>query len=248
MRWHVLTDAARRMAHYLEDLLFPPLCLHCREPVETSPVPGLCPTCLNRLKPVLPGSLQTYVLDRLLPCHLDALWAAFQFDEIMRDILHGIKYARMPDLGYRMGEFAAARLADFVDWEKDEGVCVIPIPLHPRRVKEREYNQSHRIARGVFTEHPEWIYPEVLVRERYTRSQTRLNRDERRLNVRNAFRVVQPHRVRGKTVVLVDDVITTGATMNECARQLKLQGATRVVGVALASPLREEDNEDGKIS
>ncbi len=152
-------------------------------------------------------------------------------------LLHSIKYQQMPNLGYHTGKHIAKKFPEEIRRFKNS--IVLPIPLHPVRKKEREYNQSLWIARGIFCDFPDIVEENLLVRARYTSTQTKLTRIKRQKNVRDAFEIADRKAVAGKTIVLVDDVITTGATLNECARILKKAGAERVVGVAAASPVNE---------
>ncbi|MFO7802203.1 MAG: ComF family protein [Desulfovermiculus sp.] len=111
--------------------------------------------------------------------------------------------------------------------------CIIPVPLHKRRLRERGFNQSLEIARGLSRRLNVPIQPRALERMRWTRAQSGLERKERQKNVRGAFRAV-PDRVQGKHVLLVDDVSTTGATLQACARSLRRAGAHRVDVLVLA--------------
>ena len=97
---------------------------------------------------------------------------------------------------------------------------LVPVPLHPKRLRQRGYNQALLLCRKIFPAWKHKINPGVLERHSWTLSQTGLSLAERRQNVRNAFMVRQPGKIKDKTVLLVDDVFTTGATVNECARVL----------------------------
>jgi len=110
---------------------------------------------------------------------------------------------------------------------------IVPIPVHPKRFVARGFNQSAEIARGCFG--AARVCHAVLARARDTPTQTALHRDARRENVRGAFALRDPGRVRGRAVVLVDDVVTTGATLAEAMACVQSGGAERVIGVALAS-------------
>ncbi|GAB4375543.1 MAG: hypothetical protein Kow0042_21070 [Calditrichia bacterium] len=138
-------------------------------------------------------------------------------------------------LAQNAGILAASCLSHFTTNEPLD--LIIPVPLHPVREKERGYNQSYHIARGLFSQSGLPIHQNLLRRIRHTRSQTELNREERRNNVDQAFQVVHDPEIKGKTIALIDDVVTTGATLNECARVLKLAGARRVLGFTLSTPL-----------
>ncbi len=223
----------------MQDIFYPPVCLHCNTLIEQPTVlNGLCSSCLGTLQPLPTNVIHQNVMQRLHPCYVDEAWAAFRFTEVIRSLIHAIKYQHMPNLGVSTGRF----IADRVEKEVVRGASplVIPIPLHSTRQKEREYNQSLELAKGIFSGQPGAIHSNLLIRRRYTRSQTRLNREERQANVQDAFEARDSEVLRGKPVFLVDDVITTGSTMNECARVLKEHGAARVVGIALATPGKDD--------
>lgn len=229
----------KRWGRFLADLFFPPLCLGCQAMLESpTALPLVCPNCLNSLTPLPEDFPQIHILNRLHPCYLDDLWIAFEFSEVIRALLHSIKYQKMPRQGMRVGGYAGHILS--TQLQSAGEALVLPVPLHPLRAKEREYNQSALIARGIFENLENEIVENLLVRRRYTSSQTRLNRMRRKLNVKNAFAVGEEIPLADRAVILVDDVVTTGATLNECARVLKERGAKRVTGMALATPVHGE--------
>jgi ComF family protein len=105
---------------------------------------------------------------------------------------------------------------------------IVPVPLHKKRLRQRGFNQSLIIGRKIFPEWRERIDPHILERHAWTQPQTGLSGAERRRNVRNAFMVRRPEKIKNKKVLLVDDVFTTGATVNECARVLRKNKAAVV--------------------
>ena len=128
----------------------------------------------------------------------------------------------------------------------------MPVPLHSSKRQERRFNQSELIARAALRHVPseyELASP-VLVRHRQTRSQVGLDREARIENMRDAFRVIDAARIAGRTVIVVDDVMTTGATVSECARVLKRAGAAKVyaatVAHTLTAPLTEYSDNQGE--
>jgi ComF family protein len=151
------------------------------------------------------------------------------FEGRVRTALHALKYRR--DLG--LGEALAPSLMDFVEelaWPVD---TLVPVPLAPRRLAERGYNQVALIARLISSGLRLSYSPDALVRVRETRSQVGLDRPDRQANVRDAFRGVSG-KVRQRTILLVDDVATTGATLSACARALRAAGAADVYAVTVA--------------
>jgi len=111
---------------------------------------------------------------------------------------------------------------------------IMPVPLHPRRLRARGFNQSLLLAKCVAREIGAELDFLSLRRTRFTKPQTELSSEERKKNVRKAFEVLKPEVVKGRTIVLVDDVATTGSTLNECAKALKRVGADGVLCLVLA--------------
>ena len=111
---------------------------------------------------------------------------------------------------------------------------LIPVPLHPTRLIKRRYNQATLLARALAKICPAEFAPDILFRTRRTDSQGGFNARARVKNVRGAFSVKQPETIKGRKLVLIDDVLTTGATLESCARSLKQAGAARVDGICLA--------------
>ncbi len=141
----------------------------------------------------------------------------------------------MPNLGMKTGELTANVVGKYFEQVQDKNF--LPVPLHPIRQKERGYNQSRFISKGIIRIHGGNLLELALIRRKNTVSQTNLDRQERQKNVHQAFHIRDGVEVSGKTIVLVDDVITTGATINECARVLKENGVEKVIALAVASPV-----------
>ena len=143
---------------------------------------------------------------------------------------------------YLTEDFAAALEQSFRKKHEAAAVdVVVPVPLHRNRLSERGYNQAGLLA-GAFARRLGRLCDETsLVKIRDTEHQSRSTGDERRANLKGAFRVVRPSRIRGRTVVLIDDVMTTGATTDEYAQALLAGGAYRVIPFTLAKALMDED-------
>ena len=163
---------------------------------------------------------------------LDYVRAAARYDGVTREALHAFKFrgrrALATPLGDLLVETATGRLP------AGPPDVLLPVPLHPRRERERGFNQAALLARALGRAWSRPVREDVLVRTVATASQTELDATARRANVRNAFRIRRPALVAGRHVALVDDVFTTGATLSECARCLREAGAARVGALTLA--------------
>jgi ComF family protein len=158
-----------------------------------------------------------------------------KYEGVIRECIHSLKYENNQSLG----EYFSRDLMQCINKENWHLDLVIPVPLSPFRIKERGYNQSALLARPLAIGLSLRYQPYGLKRIRNTQSQVELNVEERRMNVAGAFQAV-PEIVQGKNVLLVDDVTTTGSTINECAKALKSGGARAVYCLALARPIHDE--------
>lgn len=226
----------------LRDLLFPPRCLHCRDRLSGDPGDDLCSACRRELpwfeEPVCPGCGRARASqpESFCPsCRGRFAWdgAVFgaQFAGIIRVLVHRFKYRADLAAGEYLGRLLAARTRGvFVEAPE----VVVPVPLHRRRLRERGFNQAAVLARVVSRAEGAPLAAAALRRVVHTVSLTGLDLEDRAREVRGAFVVRQPEIVAGKRVLLVDDVLTTGATVEECCRVLKGAGATWT-GVATAA-------------
>ena len=217
----------------LERWLLPAECVLCRRPVASADDDALvCGLCRSRWR-TISSPMCARCGEPLEPetdCRLCADWppglararSAVRLDEGARDAVHRLKYEGW----WRVSEAMAIRMAGLEPLTA--GVCLIPVPLEPRRERLRGYNQSERLAAALGARLGLRVRPDVLRRTRATRSQTALTPDERRANVAGAFTAT---RARGLRVVLVDDVFTTGATLLAAAEALRAGGAERVEAV-----------------
>jgi len=136
--------------------------------------------------------------------------------------VQALKYRRRRIVAQTLGALLAER------YPYDRDALLVPVPLHPHRLRERGFNQALLLARVLGRRRGLTLAARALVRKRHTRAQPGLAAEERRRNLRDAFAVTSPDTVRGRHIVLVDDVLTTGATADACARSLLAAGATRV--------------------
>lgn len=232
-----LSAQLNRLKEATIDLLFPPKCIGigCNKPGSF-----LCPTCLSRLSPIVPPvcpkcgrplSLQRLCADcEGLTTQIDGIRSVFLFEGVTREAIHHLKYRGLKALAPTLGRL----LGDYLRSHPLPAQVLVPVPLHPRRLRERGYNQATLLSRELGTLIDLPLVEGGLVRSHNTLSQARAaDAEERRRNVRGVFEC-RNDLLRGKSVLLIDDVCTTGATLEACAVALKAKGAVSVWGLTLA--------------
>jgi len=162
------------------------------------------------------------------------LWGRFSFEQAMafvyfqkgnrvQNLMHQLKYNKKPEVGIRLGELYAWQLIRSKGWKNAD--LIIPIPLHQERLKKRGYNQSEEISKGLASVLKLPLSTQHLVRTENTESQTKKSRFARYENLKDAFIIKNPSELIQKHIILVDDVMTTGATMEACSIELlKIEG------------------------
>lgn len=213
-------------------LFYPRYCLAC----QTALLKGedsLCTHCLSRL-PKTGHHLHhsNPVKERLvgrLPLEFAFAFLRFRKGGIVQQLLHELKYRNQPELGVRIGQLYGSELKQ-AGLEKEFDV-IIPVPLHEGRKRQRGYNQSSMFAQGLSDAMNIPWQESVSVRVQSTLTQTKKSRAERWANVKEAFAISHLDDVRGKRVLLVDDVITTGATLEACGQHL-LNNACQSLSIA----------------
>lgn len=217
------------------DFLFPRWCVGCGKEGEF-----ICPSCRRSLPRVMPplcprcgkprpsGTLCSTCVS--WQAEIDGIRSPFRFDGVMRQAIHQLKYRNLRALA----EPLAKLLNDYLATNPIPGEVLVPVPLHQKRLRERGYNQSSLLAKelGKLTNLP--VVDDCLIRQRHAPPQARsATVKERRSNVAGAF-VCRDHRLQDKQVLLIDDVSTSGATLDAGAAALKATGATSVWGLVLA--------------
>ena len=236
------------VATRLLDVVLPPCCLGCQAPVAEQG--GLCVACWRAIRFIaepccrICGYPFPHEVGEGAVCgacareapRFDRARAVVVYDDASRPLLLGFKHGDRTDAARTYGDWLA-RVGGEVLSAAD---LIAPVPLHRRRLWLRRYSQSALLALALGRRSGVEVAPDLLRRRKATRVQQGLNPRERRLNVRGAFAVPSRHgdRVRGRSVVLIDDVLTTGATVNACARALRRAGAARIEVLTLARVVR----------
>ena len=229
--------AVAHLAKLALDIALPTLCIACREPVDGD---GVCAACWGKLsfieRPYCPKLGIPFVYDpgpELLsmeaiaspPAYARAR-AAVRYDDVARTLVHGLKYQDRTDLAPIMARWMARAGRELLDGAD----ALIPVPLHWRRSFSRRYNQSGALARVIARQSGVMLRNDTLRRVRSTEQQVGLSRSQRASNVQGAFQVSADRLsdVQGRKIVLVDDVLTSGATLDACARALLRAKAAQV--------------------
>jgi ComF family protein len=244
------TSAVRAVLRATLDLALPPLCPACRGPIVDR---GLCPACWSKLSFITrpycerlgipfvydpgPGILSMEAIAD--PPAYNRARAAVRFDDIARALVHGLKYGDRLDLAPMMGRWVSRAGQELLA----DADALVPVPLHWRRLWARRFNQSAMLAAAISAESGVSIATAALKRVKPTAQQVGLSRTERASNVQGAFRVPEAGKaaVAGRRMVLVDDVLTSGATVDGCARALLRAGAANVdvlIFARVAEPTR----------
>ena len=215
-----------------------PVCRECLDSIEPIRVPQ-CVQCGERLLPaqLLMGDARCHGCREFEP-DFDRAVSCGEYAGALRGLIHLLKYDNVLPAAPVLGAKLAEAIAQLQPWG-DALPLLVPVPLHHSKRSERGFNQAELIVRSAHKHLPQPLeVASVLKRQRATHSQVGLTREERIANLRDAFRVIAPDRVKGRTVIVVDDVMTTGTTISECARVLKKAGAERVWAATVARTLK----------
>jgi ComF family protein len=218
----MVVSLGRQLGRGFADLVYPPRCLVCD-------FPGPEALCLRCLAAVRAGG----TIDPGGAPGLEVLAAAGRYQGVLRDAIHGLKYGRRRGLAPPLGELLARRAEEEMPrWRPD---LILPVPIHWRRRFHRGFNQAELLVDELARLMELPVDRVSLARVRHTRSQVGLSGDMRRQNLEGAFRVRRPEAIRGRSLLLVDDVCTTKTTLIECARVLRAAGAHSIYALVLSA-------------
>jgi ComF family protein len=230
-------------AQWLLDFALPPRCAGCGVIVDQ--VHSFCSDCWKQLEflgnggcmrcgiPLKATDAETCAACLAKPPRLDRMRAAVAYDDISRDLVLRLKYGRKVALARTMARYMTPLIASDAT-----GAIIVPVPLHRGRLWQRGFNQSVLVARELSSATGLRLEPRALSRVKRTPPLKGLTALQRRRTVEGAFKVRKGADLEGRTIVLVDDVLTTGSTANACARALRRAGAARVELVAWARVVR----------
>ncbi|NLB40739.1 MAG: ComF family protein [Clostridiales bacterium] len=229
------------------DFLYPPIdCVCCGKRLEKRAIHGICKHCHDNMPFIhepkctvcsRPVNDETEVC---LECKYhrhsyDQALAVFEYSVVIKDLIHRYKYGGEYSLSRTFGFFLSEQL-QVSGWKVD---LMIPVPLHTNRQKSRGFNQSALLGDYLSQRNRIPCKDDVLVRSIDTQTQTGFNRDKRAENLKDAFTVVDPQAIKNESILIIDDVHTTGATVDGCSRMLRQAGARKIYVLTIATVVLE---------
>ncbi len=230
------------------DVIFPPLCHVCREFIPDAGELHICTACRERMPPIraplcvvcgIPfmGAGQDHICGSCSKTHpsFDLARAALGYEGPGRDLIHAFKYRNKTHLRRPLGLLMIQELPEFILAGRHD--LIMPVPLHRKKLSSRGFNQALLLGEILSQRFRIALDRHNLRRIRWTEPQVNLSAVDRRTNVKGAFAIHDPALVNGRRVLLVDDVLTTGSTVEECAKVLKAAGAAGVSVITVARAL-----------
>lgn len=235
-----LSDLPKTLFSALIDIIYPPACPVCGSSIGKQGICGRCTASFRRIESPLCTRCGIPFMTEGDEDHLcgtcirervpfDRAASVCFYDGALSEAIRRLKYSKRSSLASSLGDLLASHPVTSEDCD-----VIVPVPLHMERLKERGFNQSHLLAKRAANGMPVEVNPYILERTRPTLAQAGMNSRERIINIRGAIRVREGADVKGKNILLIDDVYTTGATVRECSRVLKKGGAKKVNVLTLA--------------
>lgn len=243
-------DMLRRFINSLVDLIYPKACILCKKKTDDKAAGdnSVCFECWMKAKRNLPPFCcccgrhleKAHFYRHICPgcvrgkLHFDRAFSPFVYESAMKELIHEFKYKNKRYLGKILGSSLVEFIKeyslpiDYIDF-------IVPVPLHKTKLREREFNQAQILGSYIAKEFKKDSLSGNLLRHRHTKTQTDLGTNERFLNMKGSFSVVDPALIKQKNLLLVDDVLTSGATCSEAAFTLKKSGANIVFVLTLAN-------------
>ncbi|MFA6216931.1 MAG: ComF family protein [Candidatus Omnitrophota bacterium] len=232
----------------LINIIYPKLCLVCKRKLAPKAKSLVCGECGRKIRKNLPPFCHRcgrqlkapYIAKNIcVPClkkklHFDRAFSPCVYEGSLKELIHDFKYKNKQYLGATLSTF----MIDFINEyhiPMDVIDLIVPVPLHKTKLREREFNQAQVLSTYIAKAFNKGILTDTLIRHRHTRTQAELLADQRSLNVKDSFSVREKDLIKGKHVLLVDDVLTTGSTASEAAFALKDAGAHIVFILTLAN-------------
>jgi len=239
----------RRLLDGLVDIVYPKKCLACKNKLDIASSDAfICSQCRGKIKRNMPPfcrhcgrHLNTKIDTKGIcascirqPLYFDRAFSSCIYEGVIKELIREFKYKNKDYLARSLSEIMIDFIKEY-NLPLDYMDLIVPVPLHKARLREREFNQAGILSNHIAGAFNKIVSEEALIRRRATRTQVELKDNERFINVAGSFSLDPAISVRGKNILLVDDVLTTGATASEAARVLKNSGANIVFVLTLAN-------------
>jgi ComF family protein len=213
----------------INKFLFPTdnICNFCKDYDENLKY-GLCIECRDRIEELHAK------LDVKLN-YVDDLYVSLFYNRFIKDFIHQYKFNNK---SYLFKIFSSYMNKTLSELEIFDYHLIIPVPIHRRKEAIRGYNQSYLLAREIAKYNNKPILKDILIKSKWTREQNKLNLYERRSNLRDSFIVKKEELILNKNILLIDDIVTTGITLESCGKELKENGANKIIALCLSTPIR----------
>ena len=232
------------------ELIYPNRCICCDEVLEFGEDPWLCHGCAEKVKPITgkvcrvcgvpiaANDICSDCSDKKL--YFKRAYCAFEYKNEVRQAIHNIKFNNCP----RYLKYFADILCSYANDRGFEGADIVTfVPMRPKNRRKRGYNQSELLAKELARRGMGEFMP-LLLKVKDTKNQHDIAKEERRKNLKNAFAPIDPDKIKGKKILLADDIYTTGSTANECAKTLIKAGAQSVEVICIAIVNKRDPNMD----
>lgn len=214
------------------DLVFPRLCEVCKKPLQGQEL-HICTLCRIEIPRLSTDSMLYDAFTKRFASypevHSQNAFLVFMQKGAVQQLVYGLKYRNKPEIGRLLGMMFAQ------EYKPVKADMILPVPLHPKRERERGYNQSKMFAEGIARIWDIPVEDKLLLRTKHTVSQTGKSKEEREKNVSGIFVVADPERIKNKEIILTDDVMTTGATLESCIVTLVEAGCRKIHIITIAA-------------
>lgn len=227
----------------LLDILFPPICINCKKFLEQSEKENsICNLCFSKINihtTLFCGKCRARLPENKKICHKDAVYllgAATDYNEEIKNLIHVFKYQSWTRIKKPLEQIINCYLKNlWLEKPNLTNFIIIPIPLHKTRKQERGFNQAELLGEIIAEKLQLPLKINVLIKTKETKSQAELKDwEKRKENLRESFMVQQPEQIKDKNIILIDDVYTSGATINEAAKTLRDSGARKILALVIA--------------
>ena len=213
------------------NIVYPPKCIFCQKLLDHNAALYICSACYTKL-PLIDNKVLKTSLDAEVN-YCDGVISVFEYTGMVKESLIRFKFFNKPGYYRTYARLLADKIGKITDAKNYQ--MVLSVPLHKHKEFSRGYNQARLISKALSRTLRLRECSYLLKRDRYTEAQSLLDKQKRNQNVKGAFAVTSPKKVKGKSILLVDDILTTGSTLEECSRVLKQAGAEKVFAVVVAT-------------